>query len=346
MPGYLSNESVFEFTVDEDGYVNGLEVLEIDIENDYAQIIRTTAIDRATGSKYAANKKLVNFDDVVEYKNLIIGREYLMHTVLMVQETGQPLLDGDGNQVTSETRFVPKTPDGNVTVTVAFDASLLGGQSLVFFEKLFVIDLETEEETEIANHEDIDDEGQTVHVVKVNMWSNASVFETGGQIAEPVEGMVIVDSVNHENLVIGANYVMRGVLMDKDSGQPLLLNGEMVTAEQRFVPESRDGKVNVRFAFDASTLAGKDIVIYERLYHEEDELLDIDENLDNKNQTIRFSKPKKGTISTSTPPNFRNGSRAPRSGDDFNMIIWIALIGISVIAGSTVVCRKKRNKQK
>ena len=40
-------------------------------------------------------------------------------------------------------------------------------------------------------------------------------------------------------------YTVKGVLMDKSAEKTLLVNGEEVTAETTFVPETTDGTVDV-----------------------------------------------------------------------------------------------------
>ena len=56
-----------------------------------------------------------------------------------------------------------------------------------------------------------------------------------------------------------------GVLMDKATGEPLLVGEEQaqVTAEVEFTPESADGTVELTYTLDASALAGTTIVVFE-----------------------------------------------------------------------------------
>ena len=61
-------------------------------------------------------------------------------------------------------------------------------------------------------------------------------------------------------------YTISGVLMDKATGEPLLVDGAEVTAEVEFTPESADGTVELTYTLDASTLAGTTIVVFETLY--------------------------------------------------------------------------------
>ena len=60
---------------------------------------------------------------------------------------------------TSKRSFTPKTPDGAVCMEFTLNTNSLKGKELVVFEKLY--DLKG---NLIAEHEDINDEGQTVKV--------------------------------------------------------------------------------------------------------------------------------------------------------------------------------------
>lgn len=96
-----------------------------------------------------------------------------------------------------------------------------------------------------------------------------------GEVVEGRESMsggevVIVDTVRYEDLVVGREYAVRGVLVDKNTDEEILVNGRQITSETRFVPETRDGIVEIRFTLDESTLAGRDCAIRTSLYVEDE----------------------------------------------------------------------------
>lgn len=66
----------------------------------------------------------------------------------------------------------------------------------------------------------------------------------------------------------GKTYTVKGTLMDKATGRPILVDGSEVASEKEFTPIAPFGYVKVEFAFDASALAGKEIVAFESLEHE------------------------------------------------------------------------------
>lgn len=154
----LKNQTVVAF---ENIYIDGKQVAAHADINDkeqsiYFPEIKTTATDQADGDHEVAATKNVTITDMVEYANLIPGETYKLSGKLMDKETGKELVV-NGKAVTGEAEFTAEKGSGSVEVEITFDATGLGGRSVVVFEKLYTAD-----GTEVANHEDIHDEGQTV----------------------------------------------------------------------------------------------------------------------------------------------------------------------------------------
>ena len=91
----------------------------------------------------------------------------------------------------------------------------------------------------------------------------------GEHTAEPAGEVTITDTVTYKNLKVGQGYKLSGVLMDKSTGEPLLINEQQITAELEFTPTSSEGTVELTYTFDASVLAGKSVVVFEDLYQGE-----------------------------------------------------------------------------
>lgn len=96
--------------------------------------------------------------DIVEYHNLIPGKEYTIKGVLMDKKTNLPVLS-DGKEITGSVTFTPDKPDGEVEMKFYFKESDLAGKTTVVFEKLYYNGVL------IADHEDINDENQTVLII-------------------------------------------------------------------------------------------------------------------------------------------------------------------------------------
>src|SRR5699024_1662358 len=122
----------------------------------------------------------------------------------------------------------------------------------------------------IATHEDIDDEGQTVGVTNPNIGTKATHKPTDLQDILPFEIVTIQDEVMYEDLIPGKEYTVKGVLMDKETAKPLEVDGEEVRAEQTFTPESENGSAFLDFEVRANDLRGKDVVVFEKLFIEEE----------------------------------------------------------------------------
>ena len=219
------------------------------------EIGTTATID---GEKTAQPTEQITITDTVEYSGLTAGQEYTLKGVLMDKSTGEPLLVGE-EQVTSEATFTPAEPNGTVDVLFTFDATELEGTSVVVFETLF------QGETEISSHEDMEDEGQTIIFTEQPSIGTTATVD-GQHTAEPTGKITIVDVVEYTVLTPGKTYTISGVLMDKATNQPLLVDDAEVTAEAEFTPESADGTVELTYTLDASTLAGTTIVVFETLY--------------------------------------------------------------------------------
>ncbi len=185
--------------------------------------IHTTAADGLDGDKEVPADHKATVLDTVQYKDLVPGKEYTVSGTLMVKETGEALLDADGNPVTASTTFTPEESEGSVDVVFEFDADLLAGKELVAFEKL------SRKDIEITSHEDIDDEDQTVTVVPPEVGTTASDTADGDKHMSADPESSITDEIAYKNLIPGDEYMVAGILMDKATGLPLL-SGEGASA--------------------------------------------------------------------------------------------------------------------
>ncbi|MGE6589646.1 VaFE repeat-containing surface-anchored protein [Bacillus mycoides] len=122
--------------------------------------IKTIATNKADGSKELDASKSVTIQDKVEYKDLIVGKEYVVKGKLMDKATKKPLLVDD-KEVTVESKFTAKEKNGSITLDFTFNASALQGKEVVVFEELY------QDNVLVAIHVDIEDKGQTVKFKEV-----------------------------------------------------------------------------------------------------------------------------------------------------------------------------------
>lgn len=281
--GYLENETVYAVTVDEDG-----DVVEITVVNDLIPELGTTAtID---DEKKVCATEVFTLTDTVEYKHLVPGKEYTVKGILMDKSTGEPFLE-NGKQITSEVTFVPETPSGSVVVLFTFDAKLIKADTdIVVFESLY------SGNKELAVHADIEDEDQTVTVIVPEIKTQAT---TDGQKETTIGGEITIeDTVSYHNLTPGKEYVVRGTLMNKATGEPIMVNDEPVVAETAFTPESRDGEVKVTFTFNSYVITETtDVVVFEKLYREDVEIAGH-ADIKDEGQTVTVYVPQLKTTAT------------------------------------------------
>lgn len=299
--GYLPNEENYAVTI-----FDNKEIIEITVENDKIPELKTTAT--VDGKKEVGATEVFTLEDVVEYKHLVPGKEYTVKGVLMDKTTEKELLI-DGKKITSEVKFTPEEPTGEVIVSFEFDARYIKKDTdIVVFESLY------SEDKELATHADIEDVGQTVTVKIPKIGTKASIddkkeFTANGDIT-------IDDVVSYKNLTAGKEYTISGVLMDKATGKAFLVDGKEVCSEVTFTPETTNGEVTVSFSFDGSVISkDKEIVVFETLYREGTEIA-VHADIDDKDQTV--------TIHPQPEP------EKPQTGDNSNLGFWIGLGSVAV----------------
>ena len=133
------------------------------------------------------------------------------------------------------------------------------------------------------------------HNVPIEIGTKATV--EGEKEIDPLDKVTLTDTVSYTGLVPGKEYRATGVLMDKETGEKLLVDGKEITAETVFVPETKNGSVDVTFIFDATGLHGKEIVVFEDLYRE-NVLLATHADINDEGQTVKIKNPEIGTKAT------------------------------------------------
>lgn len=174
--------------------------------------------------------------------------------------------------------------------------------------------------------------------------------EDGGKEIEPEDGQKIVDVVKYEGDVPEEGCRMQGILMDAETGKPLLEDGKEVRGETGFTPEKEGGTVEVVFTVDASKLAGKSLVVYENLLNEEGESIASHEDIKDKGQTVKVKekpevpgKPKE----PKKPENPGKPVERVKTGDTSQAAALIALlVGAAVAGGGVIAHRMRRRKDK
>ena len=256
----------------------------------YIPKVRTTAIADDTKDHVTEAKKDVTIVDTVSYEGLEVGREYTVKGVFMNKATGKAITV-NGKEVTAESTFTAKAQKGTVDVTFKFDGSALEDTLIVVFETLYT------EKKEVGVHAEINDDAQTVYLPKIR--TNAEDAATKINHTEAKPQATIIDTVKYSSLLPGKKYTMTGALMNKETGEPILIDGKKVTSSTTFTAEKAEGSVEVVFTFDASVLEGTTVVAYENLIYKGVEVA-IHADITDKDQTVYIPKVRTTAIADDT----------------------------------------------
>ena len=228
--------------------------------------IHTTATDKVTGEKSIVAGKSVTIVDTVTLYGLTKGTKYQLKGWQMVKSENAQLLI-DGQPVESDYTFTAKKSEMEVEVSYTFNASALGGKDLVTFEELYDLS-NPDEPIKVAEHKDIEDEGQTVTIEErvITIHTNAADKATGEKMIVAGKEVTVIDTVTLDGLEKGTTYQLKGWQMVKSENAQLLIDGQPVENDYTFTAEDSSMKTQITFTFNASSLAGKDLVTFEELY--------------------------------------------------------------------------------
>lgn len=160
---------------------------------------------------------------------------------------------------------IPAQASGSVEVSMPIDAAGLDGRGAVVFE-LIARDAGDGMSEALAIHADPDDFGQSVWFTKASIGTELVDATDGDHEALNSKSAKLTDTIRYEGLVKGKQYLAKGWLVDKSTGQPVFANDKKVEATAAFVANDSSGTATVEFEFDASQLAGVDAVAFEELW--------------------------------------------------------------------------------
>ncbi len=334
--------------------------------------IETEAIDRSTGVKVLPYDSETLIEDKVSYNNVIPGKEYTLRASLHVKgcrrggyKDGDVLVDDESKPISVSTTFIPEESSGEIIMEIPFDTRNLECMEVVVFEELY-----NSYGLLVAEHSDMEDKNQTISVPVIG--TQASI--DGEKVSQAKVDTVLLDIVKYDNLLPGLEYRLEGLVIDKESGEPLKINGQDLRVEVIMEPKSSSGYAEVVFNFDGSKING-DMVVYERLYYK-DKLIAKHEDINDENQTVTINKPvvankektkevpeevteeqPKGEISTEVEeiagdsnvkeePVIENARHMPHTEDSVPVMVLIFIVDISVLGIIILYEIKKRRLKK
>ena len=149
---------------------------------------------------------------------------------------------------------------------------------------------------------------------------------TLNNVADPDAKTTSIDTISYTNLIPGKEYEIKTVLMDKETKQPLIIDGKEITGTTKYTPIASDGQVDVSVTYNSSLLAGKQVVFFEYIYTD-GKLVALHADINDGGQTI--------TYPPETPP---TGDGTPIA----LIVIIMILVGSGIIG---MVFFKKRLKK-
>ena len=339
----------FEIVVSRTNLVIDLGTLTDEYEKEIS--IHTTATSK-DGEKTILAGKEVTIVDAVKLDGLTKGTKYQLKGWQMLKEENAELII-DGKRVENDYTFVADDEEMKVKISYTFNASALGGKNLVTFEELYDFS-NPDEPVKVAEHKDIEDDGQTVliteRIIKIH---TTATDKDGNKELEAGKDVTIIDTVTLEGLEIGTQYKLVGWQMLKEENTELLINGKRVESDYTFTADSETMKVEVAFTFDATSLDGNQLVTFEGLYDlsnpDEPKKVTEHKDIEDKGQTITFKEKPEEPEKPETPPTPEKPNRpsdSPKTGDSTNVMAFIVMLLASAggLAGTYLYKRRKMKK--
>ena len=248
-------------------------------------VISTSASDAVTDTHHGVISEEEYVRDTVVISGLYGGRTYLVSGRLVDKDTGETLKDSEGNEVSCEKEFTATGDTARVEMLFKPDSSEYTGETAsVGFEKLYRTNSADEnEKKEIAKHEDLAAEAQTIHFGGI-LRTSAHWKKSGTQMLAAGKKVTLIDTVEYGNLSPEETYTIEGELYDKTDGR---LTG--ITSETELTPEVADGTTEVVFRFDAREYEGHALVVFETLKLN-GRVIDEHADPDDKDQTVQVKK--------------------------------------------------------
>ena len=314
--------------------------------------IHTTATDKATDEKMIVAGKDVTIIDTVNLDGLEKGTKYQLKGWEMVKSENAELIV-NGERVENDLAFTAADTKMEVQIEFTFNASELAGKELVTFEELYDV-TNPDEPTKVAEHKDIEDDGQTVTITEriITMHTTAADKATGKKTIEAGKNVTIVDTVTLDGLEKGVKYILKGWEMMKSENAELIVNGKRVENDLSFTATDTKMEVQIEFTFNASELAGKELVTFEELYDvtNPDEPIKVAEHKDikDKEQTVTITEKPESPTTPDEPSTPTRTGTSPKTGDNTPFVALFAMMGSSaaglIFAGYKRFRRVKKSK--
>lgn len=284
------------------------QTVSVDVPN-----IRTNAKSKATNTQTMEASVSAVIVDRVTYSGLTVGKKYTVTATPYNKQTGKPI---SVTPVTVE--FTPTGSNGYIDVEVPVDTTKLVGQSVVMFESL------KQNGVEIAVHNDINDEDQTVTVMSIRTLATAG--DGSKKVLDKKTACKVIDKISYTGLTVGETYVISGQLVDKTNAESVV-----ATSSIEFKPTTADGVVEMTFTFDTTNMASKSFVAFETITQKSNNVV-VGEHKDinDLDQTVTV-------VDDVVPP-----PEYPQTGDSSNGMFNMCMAFFMFFAAIAIIGFKRR----
>lgn len=246
-----------------------------------------TELTNVDGEHFYTPNGTASLTDKVTYSGLKPNQEYTLTGQLINKDTGAVVVE-------KTVTFTPSATKGTINVPFSFDASGLGGVTLVAYETLSgtVSSYGTPVGTYVlAEHKDKNDENQTVTSMSIS--TSAADKKTNTKMVMPASDAAVVDTVSYKGAVTGQTYRLEATLMQKYKEEAAVdSTGKTVTGSAEFTPTTKNGSQAVELSFDATSMPSGEYVVFEKLYAvngDKKELWTTHEDYNDAAQTITIT---------------------------------------------------------
>lgn len=244
----------------------------------------TTSLGDEAGNRELASDESIKLVDHVDYEDVLAGKCYTL-TMKVWDLTSEGYLTNDkGEVLEARQELCPKESAGSARQELEIDATALAGHTLVAHE--FLNDSTGEL---LAEHADNDDPEQTVRFPQIQTTAQSAMGDSELALSTNAKAQ---DVVTYKGLQPKGAYRLEGTihLVEEDGSDAGTLrreDGSEVKTQKDLSPEASDGNTTLEFEIDTTKLAGRTVVVFERLYKGES-LVATHEDIGDERQSLRI----------------------------------------------------------
>lgn len=188
------------------------------------------------------------FVDRVYYKDLIIGESYTIEGKIHIIDdeagTDEIYKDDDGNEVVATKTFKATQEEGYEDIEFTIDAAKLMGERIICEDGI------RQGKRRIVFHDDLKDEDEAYYIPEIHTSTrNTKIDKTkitdedkdSAKEVKAAEGESFTDTISYQALIANRTWRVRGVLMDKATGQVMVdATGKEIKATTTFETKNVD----------------------------------------------------------------------------------------------------------